>query len=311
METNHNTIPLIGIVGPTASGKSSHAITLAKEYNGEIVSADSRQVYRGLNIGSGKVTSDEKAGIPHHLLDVADPGERFTVADYKLLAESSIHGIYERGRIPFLVGGSSLYVDVIVENYLIPKSDYDENYRAMLQRKDIPELLEELHIVDPALYESIDKQNKRRIMRGLEVFHLSGIPLSQQKKKGERLYNSLIIGVSVDRAELYTKIDSRVDSRIKEGMINEVEQMLSRGVSIMWLKNLGLEYRVITEFLCGSDRSDASLHGHIQKLKYAIHDFARRQLVWYRRNTSIQWCSTIDEMRRCIDAFLLNQELFQ
>ena len=181
----------------------------------------------------------------------------------------------------------------------------------MLQRKDIPELLKELHIVDPVLYESVDKQNKRRIMRGLEVFHLSGIPLSQQKKKGEHLYNSLIIGVSVDRAELYAKIDSRVDSRIKEGMVDEVERLLSRGVSTMWLKNLGLEYRAITEFLCDSDRSDTSLHEHIQKLKYAIHDFARRQLVWYRRNKSIQWCPSIDEMRRCIDAFLLSQKLFQ
>ncbi len=304
MEMNRNTIPLIVLLGPTSSGKSALAIKLAQEFSGEIVSADSRQVYKRLDIGSGKVTEEEQAMVKHHLLDVAEPGSRFTVADYKALADAAILDIWERGSLPFLVGGSSLYLDVVIENYQIPPANHDEKYRQSLQSKDIEILLEELAKSDPVLYETIDKKNKRRVMRALEVFHLSGIPMSSQKRKGSDVYKSLIIGVAVEREYLYAKIDKRVDERISAGMVAEVEALLASNVSSEWLKNLSLEYRILTEYLCDSERSTKALEEHIQKLKYAIHDFARRQIIWYRKNDTIQWCSKLDEMRALIRSFL-------
>lgn len=299
-----NNIPLVVLLGPTASGKSSHAIELAREFGGEIVSADSRQVYKQLDIGSGKVTPEEQAMVQHHLLDVAEPGTRFTVADFKQLADAALADIWKRGKLPFLVGGSSLYLDVVIENYQIPSCDQDENYRLQLERRALDDLVAELNVVDPVVYETIDKKNRRRVSRALEVFHLTGIPLSEQKRKGDNVYASLLLGVAVSREELYDKIDRRVDERIAHGMLQEVEGLLAQGVSQDWLKNLGLEYRILTEFLCDSDRSDIELQKHLQKLKFAIHDFARRQIIWYRRNTSIVWCSTYEEMRSSIRSFL-------
>lgn len=304
MEQKKPNIPLIVLLGPTASGKSSYAIELAREYGGEIVSADSRQVYRGLDIGSGKVTREEQSLVPHHLLDVANPGTRFTVADFKRMAEDEIHDIWQRGMVPFLVGGSSLYLDVVVENYQIPSADIDTNYRHMLERRSIDELLSELEKVDPILTQSIDKRNKRRIIRALEVYHLTGVPLSEIKKKGDSRYHSLIIGVLIDRKELYNRIDQRVEERMHQGMLNEVEKLLEEGVSDVWLRNLGLEYRILTEFLCDTDRSDQALNDAILRLKFAIHDFARRQLIWLRKNTNIRWCADIHAMRKEINQFL-------
>lgn len=304
MEQRNHKIPLIVLLGPTASGKSSYAIDLAKEFKGEIVSADSRQVYRGLDIGSGKVTAEEQTFVPHHLLDVTDPGIRFTVADFKKLATTAILDIYKREKLPFFVGGSSLYIDVVVENYQIPDANQDINYRRVLERFTLDYLLSELLKIDPALYEIIDKKNKRRIIRALEVFHLTGMPLSDVKRKGESMYQSLILGVSADRRELYARIDERVDARMRTGMLKEVEDLLHAGVSLDWLRNLGLEYRAFAEFLSNSDRSERALEVCVQTLKYAIHDFARRQLIWFRKNKNIQWCSTVNEMRAHINRFL-------
>lgn len=303
-EKHARNIPLIVILGPTASGKSSFAIQLALEYGGEIVSADSRQVYRGLDIGSGKVSDEEQSIVRHHLIDVADPGTRFTVADYKVLADAAISTIYKRGTIPFLVGGSSLYADVVVENYQIPPANFDAQYRLLLDRRNIDELLDELKMADPVLYKTIDRHNKRRIIRALEVFHLTGMPLSSLKMKGESIYNVLLLGVDLDRKELYRKIDDRVDIRIKQGMLEEVEHLLKLGIPFDWLKNLGLEYRICTEYLLETDKSERAFEESIQKLKYAIHDFARRQLIWLRKNTLIHWCVTLDDMRSQIETFL-------
>ncbi len=295
-------IPLIVILGPTASGKSACGVELAIEYDGEIISADSRQVYKGLDIGSGKITKEEMKNVPHHLLDVCDAGLRFTVAQFKTLADTAIEDVVKKGHMPFLVGGSMLYLDVVIENYLIPDVDQDANYRQLLERQSVGQLCLQLERIDPVLFSTIDTSNKRRLIRALEVFHLTGKPLSELKKKGADVYSSIVFGIDMPRRELYDRIDARVDSRIQDGMIEEVEVLLASGVSGEWLNTLGLEYRFISRYIIETDRSESSKKEMIQRLKYAIHDFARRQLIWFRAKKKIIWCSTIDQMRLCLNS---------
>ncbi|MEK7648868.1 MAG: tRNA (adenosine(37)-N6)-dimethylallyltransferase MiaA [Patescibacteria group bacterium] len=294
-------IHLIVILGPTASGKSSWGVEIAHEYNGEIVSADSRQVYEGLDIGSGKVTENEMGGVPHYLLNVIKAGSRFTVADYKELADTAIEAIYTKRKTPLLVGGSALYLDAVIENYQLPNVDQDINYRAMLERRSTDDLCRELERVDPRHFEVVDKNNKRRLIRALEVFHLTGKPFSEFQHKGEDMYRSMIVGIEMPRDVLYARIDARVDSRLEQGMIEEVERLLSLGISHEWLEQLGLEYRYISRYLCNCNGSISEKNEMVQKLKFAIHDFARRQLIWFRSKENIHWCSSIDEIREHIN----------
>ncbi len=295
-------IPLVVILGPTASGKSSWGVELAIEYCGEIISADSRQVFKGLDIGSGKITKEEMKNVPHHLIDVCAAGLRFTVAQYKVLADAVIEEIIKNGHVPFLVGGSALYVDVVVENYLIPDVDQDVNYRQLLERQSVGQLCHQLERVDPVLFSTIDTLNKRRLIRALEVFHLTGKPLSELKKKGTDVYESTVFGIDMPREQLYDRIDARVDSRIKEGMIEEVEALLASGISSEWLDTLGLEYRFISHYILKTDRSEPSKKEMIQRLKFAIHDFARRQLIWFRAKKNIIWCEKFDQMRHFLNS---------
>lgn len=306
-----NNNPLIVLVGPTASGKTSLSIRLAKYFSGEIVSADSRQVYRSLDIGSGKVTADEMQGVAHHLLDVAQPGERFTVAHFKQLVDRALADIYSRDLQPFIVGGSMLYVDAVVEQYHIPDVGRDENYRSYLESCDTDQRLRLLNEVDPDMYASIDRNNSRRVIRALEVYHLSGIPLSRQRTKaGANPDLVLKLCIELPRSALYESIDRRVDTRMS-GMIDEVRGLLASGVSASWLVNLGLEYRFLTRFITETSQSIKDLGDMTQKLKFAIHDFARRQLIWYRRDSSLCRIHDYDDAARRIELFLLAQQAFK
>ena len=282
-----NPLPkLVVLLGPTASGKSGSGITLAQHFNGEIISADSRQVYRGLDIGTAKVTPAEQALVPHHVLDVADPREVYTVAQFQQDAITAINDTLKRGHQPFLVGGSPHYIQAIVDNLDIPHIEPQPELRAQLEKRPLPELLAQLEELDPQSAATIDRNNPRRVIRALEVCLISGNPFSQQRKMAEPLYQCLLLGIEWPREILYRRIDARIDERMQHGMVQEVQRLLDEGISHERLEALGLEYRYITRLLRGEFKNEDEM---VQKLKYAIHDFTRRQLTWYRKDKRIVW----------------------
>jgi tRNA dimethylallyltransferase len=277
---------LVVVLGPTASGKSGLGIALAQCFNGEIVSADSRQVYRGLDIGTAKVTPEEQTLVPHHLLDVADPHEVYTVAQFQRDAITAINDILERGHQPFLVGGSPHYIQAVVDNLDIPHIEPQPELRAQLEKHPLPELLMQLEELDPQSAATIDRNNPRRVIRALEVCLISGKPFSQQRKMAEPLYRSLLLGIEWPREILYRRIDARVVERMQQGMVQEVQRLLDEGVSHERLEALGLEYRYISRLLRGEFKNEDEM---VERLKYTIHDFTRRQLTWFRKDKRIVW----------------------
>jgi len=282
-----NSLPkLVVVLGPTACGKSSLSLALAQRFDGEIVSADSRQVYRSLNLGTAKVTPEERALVPHHLLDVANPRQVYTVAQYQRDAIAAINAILERRHQPFLVGGSPHYIQAVVDNLQIPHIAPQSELRTQLESRPLAELLALLEELDPQSAATIDHNNPRRVIRALEVCLVSGKPFSQQRRLAEPLYCSLLLGIEWPREVLYQRIDARVDDRMHQGMIQEVQRLLDEGVSHERLDALGLEYRYISRLLRGEFKSEDEM---VKKLKYAIHDFTRRQLTWFRRDKRIVW----------------------
>jgi tRNA dimethylallyltransferase len=282
---------LVVILGPTASGKSALGIALAQRFHGEIISADSRQVYRGLDIGSAKVTPQEQAMVPHHLLDVVDPNEVYTVAQYQQEVNAAVADILARGRQPFLVGGSPHYIQAVVDNLAIPAIPPQPALRAELESRPLSELLVQLEELDPHSAATIERHNPRRVIRALEVCLVSGKPFSEQRLIAAPLYESLLMGVQWPRTVLYQRIDARVDERMQQGMVQEVQHLLAQGVSPERLEALGLEYRYINRWLRGEYASEAAM---VERLKYAIHDFTRRQLTWFRKDTRITWIEGYD-----------------
>jgi tRNA dimethylallyltransferase len=281
--------PLIVIVGTTASGKSELGIRLAQRLGGEIVSADSRQVYRGLDVGSGKVGPDERRLVPHHLLDVADVRQRFTVAEYQALAFAAIDDIWARGRVPLLVGGSGLYVRAVVDNPAYPAVPPRPDLRAQLERTALPDLVAQLQRVDPAATQKIDLKNPRRVVRALEVTLASGTPMSaQQRLHPTRRVDALQLGLTWPRAELRRRIRDRVTARLQPGgenMLDETRDLLAAGVPAERLIELGLEYRFLTRHLIG-EQTEADM---LTQLETAIAQFAKRQLTWFRHDPRIHW----------------------
>lgn len=295
--------PLIVVLGPTASGKSALGIELALRFEGEIVSADSRQVYRGMDIGSAKVTPEERALVPHHLLDVADPREIFTVSQFQQQAIAAINDILARNRQPFLVGGSPHYIQAVVDHLDIPPIPPQPELRAQLEARPLADLLAQLEELDPRAAATIDRQNPRRVIRALEVCLVSGRPFSEQRRVAHPLYRSLLLGISWPREVLYKRIDARVDERMEQGMVDEVQDLLAQGVSHERLDALGLEYRYISRYLRGEISGEAAM---LERLKFAIHDFTRRQLTWFRKDSRILWIEGMDVERaaREVQAFL-------
>lgn len=279
---------LVVVLGPTASGKSGLGIALAQRFHGEIVSADSRQVYRGLDIGTAKVTPEERALVPHHLVDVANPCDIYTVAQFQRDAFGAINNILARGHQPFLVGGSPHYIQAVVDNLEIPHIEPQPELRAQLEARTLAELRAQLEELDPQSAATIDRNNPRRVIRALEVCLVSGKPFSQQRRVAEPLYRSLLLGIEWPREVLYQRIDVRVDERMQQGMVQEVQKLLDEGVSLERLEALGLEYRSISRWLRGEFNSEARM---VERLKYAIHDFTRRQLTWFRKDKRIVWVS--------------------
>lgn len=274
--------PLVAIVGPTAVGKSDLALHLALTLGGEIVSADSRQVYRYLDIGTAKPTPEERALVPHHLVDVVDPNEQYTLAQYQADAYRAIDGIIGRGHIPFLVGGTGLYVRAVVEGLRIPRVPPDARLRAELERRAVDEgpeaLHRELQRVDPEAAAQIDWRNVRRVIRAIEVYRATGRPISELRQTQAPPYEVLMIGLTVERAELYRRIDQRVDRMIAAGLVEEVKRLLDMGYGFDTAAMSGLGYRQIGAFL----RGEVDLPRAVEMIKNETHRFARQQYTWFR-----------------------------
>jgi len=294
---------LVVVTGPTACGKSALGIALAGAYSGEIVSAVSCQVYRGLDIGTAKVTAAERALVPHHLLDVADPCEVYTVARFQQEAIQAINAILACGHQPFLVGGSPHYIQAVVDHLDIPPVAPQPALRARLEQCSQAELLAELEQLDPIGVATIDRQNPRRVIRALEVSLVTGRPFSEQRRTAAPLYNCLLLAIAWPRAELYARIDQRVDERMEQGMVEEVRQLLAAGIDHERMEAFGLEYRYISRLLRGDCVPEAEM---VRRLKFAIHDFTRRQLTWLRKDSRIIWIDRhhLDDVHEHISQFL-------
>jgi len=278
---------LIILVGPTASGKSALGIQLAKKYGGEIISADSRQVYTGLNIGTGKVTTREMQRIPHHLLDVANPKKRFDVSQFKKLGEKSIKNISKRGVVPIIVGGTGFYIDALVYDIVFPEVAPDVRLRTELSKLSNTELIHVLISLDPERAETIDTQNPVRLIRAIEIAKSIGKtpPLNYKS-----IYNVLFIGLTLDKVALQKKIHGRLMLRIKIGMVLEVKKLHADGLSWKRLIELGLEYRYIALYL----QNKISKEEMITQLEREIIQYAKRQMTWFKRNKNIHWFNVED-----------------
>ena len=290
---------IIVLCGTNASGKSGLGVALAERYGGEVVSADSRQVFRGLDLGSGKITPAETRGVPHHLIDVCDPGDFFSMHDFQRLAYAAIDGILARGRLPFLVGGTGLYVASVTEGYVMSDNPPDLEYRAYLETFETPRLYAMLVAAVPDT--DVEPKNRNRVMRLLEKLHAGDdhVPHSAPR------YDCLKLGVSWDRETLRRRIDERLERRLDQGMIEEVRGLIDRGVSLEFLMKLGLEYRYIAQYLTGAIPRREDM---VDQLSTAIKQFAKRQMTWFRRDKDIVWLDMAgDPMAQAleaIDAFL-------
>lgn len=270
-------VKVIIIVGPNASGKSNLAIRIASKIGGEIISADSRQVYRGMDIGSGKITQKEMRGIPHHLLDVASPRYEFNVSHFKKLAAKKIEEITNRGCMPIVVGGTGFWIDALIYGLDLPEIGPDKKMRAELELKSIKKLFTRLKKLDPKRAENIDNKNKRRLIRSLEIVLTSKKPVPVLTK--ELKYNPLIIGIKKPKEELERSIYNRLITRLTEGMIGEVKKLHESGVSWKRLDNFGLEYRYISRYL----RGRLDYNEMVTELFIAIKHYAKRQMTWFTR----------------------------
>ncbi|MFH1207909.1 MAG: tRNA (adenosine(37)-N6)-dimethylallyltransferase MiaA [Patescibacteria group bacterium] len=290
--------PLIAIVGPNASGKTSLSIALAKKFKGEIVSADSRQVYRGLDIGTGKATRKELRAVKHHLIDVADPRREFNVSHFKKRAAPTIKKILAKGKLPFLVGGTGFWVRSIIDDLDLPAVKPNKNLRRQLGRKSTSELFKILKKLDPHRAKTIDRHNPYRLIRAIEIIKATGKKISPLKKSSP--YNVLLIGVRHPLPKLYRLIDKRLDQGIKQGLIKEVKDLHKKGIGWQRMYDLGLEYRFVSLYLRGTITKQEM----VAQLKNAIHHYAKRQLTWFRPDKRIVWVTSRKQAEKIIKKYL-------
>ena len=284
---------LVAIIGPTAVGKSELALHLAQYFPLEIISADSRQVYRYMDIGTNKPSLAERAAVPHHVIDVIEPDEDFSLAMYHQLATEALKAIKQKGKLPLLVGGSGLYVWSLVEGWKIPQVPPDPKLRRQLEaraeQEDSQSLYQELQDIDPVAAAKINPSNIRRIIRALEIYHTTGQPPSQLQRKEAPGFPIMVIGLTQKRSELYRKIDWRADKMIQMGLVEEVEHLLKKGYSPALPSMSGIGYKQIGQFL----RGEMTLPQAIDKIKYETHRLARHQYAWFRLSDNrIHWFDT-------------------
>jgi tRNA dimethylallyltransferase len=277
---------LIAIVGATATGKTRLAVDLARELEGEIVGADSRQVYGGMDIGTAKPTAEEQAAARHHLIDVVDPDEAFSLGRWLELANEALEDIWSRGKQPLLVGGTGQYVWALLDGWRVPRVPPDDGLRAELEARAPAELVEELRRVDPEANEFVDPRNVRRVVRALEVYHATGKPFSYWRTKEPPAFELLVIGLRLSRDALYGRIDERVEAMFAAGLLDEVRGLLAGGFSRELPSMSGIGYREACEHLAGEiDRGTA-----IERTKTGTHRLARHQNSWFKQSDPrIHW----------------------
>lgn len=277
--------PLIVLLGPTASGKTALSLKIAAEFNCEIISADSRQVYKHMDVGTDKIPAEKRQGIPHYLIDVADPSERFTVADFKRLAEEKIEDILERGKIPFIVGGTGLYIDVLTKNFSLPPEN--KKLRAQLEKelekygKDF--LYNKLKKLDPKNAEKIHPNNARYVIRAIEIFMATKSP--KNDRCAEPKYEILQFGLNLPREKLFERIETRVDEQLKRGLIEETKHLLKMGYDKILPSMSSLGYKEIIKYLDG----ELTLEETAELLKKNTRNYAKRQITWFKRDKNIIW----------------------
>ena len=273
---------VVVIVGPTASGKTSLSIDLAKTFNGEIISADSRQVYKGLDIGTGKVTEEEMDGVPHYLLDVADPNETYTVHDYIRDGRKAIADIVARGKLPIIVGGTFFYVDALLGRVAVPTVAPNPKLRAELEKLDTLTLFHKLEEADPRRAADIDSQNRVRLIRALEIVDaLGAVPQDETQE----LYDVLTIGIKIDKEDLRERFRKRIQSWLATGLEEEVHQLLRGGLTRERLHAIGFEYQLVLEKIEANMPEEIFVQKFIEK----NWQYAKRQMTWLKRDNSINW----------------------
>lgn len=291
---------IVVILGPTACGKTDLAINLAKKFNGEVISADSRQIFKKMSIGTAKPEGEwrelggEKvylvAGVPHHVMDIVDPGREFSLSDYKKAAGQAIARVLSRGRLPIVAGGTGLYIWALVDNLDMPRVAPNKRLRRELEAKALPELVGLLRQLDSETAEKIDLKNPRRVVRALEVAIMSGESFAQQKKLAAPLYQTLQIGLVCPREELYDRIEHRIDGQLAAGMVKEVQALKKQKYSWSLSSLTSFGYKQLGAYL----RGELGLAEAVEEFKRDTRRYAKRQLTWFKRDKRIKWIERND-----------------
>jgi tRNA dimethylallyltransferase len=281
---SHATYPLLVILGPTGCGKTALSLSLAQQFHGEVINADSRQIYKGMDIGTNKITLPEMKGIPHHLFSFKNPDEVYTVAEYKRDAVEAISDIHARKHIPFLVGGTGLYINSVALNYDIPRVEPDWDLRKGLEEQSSAQLHEQLMQSDPDEAKKIHPHQKRYLIRALEIA-LTGKKKSEIAKKDQPVYDCFFIGIDVERKVLYKRLEDRVDQMVKNGLLEEVKKLLQAGYNEQSHAMNGIGYKEILAYLEGHIALDEA----VDLIKKNTRHFAKRQMTWFRRIPDVHW----------------------
>lgn len=279
---------IIVILGQTSTGKSDFAVSIAKQINGEILSADSRQVYKGMDLGTGKITKKEMHNVPHHLLDIISPKKVFSVSDFQKIANKKIEEIIKKNKTPIICGGTGFYIDTIINGTILPEVPPNKKLRNILENKSESQLIEILKKLDKKRASEIDQKNKVRLIRAIEIAKAIGkVPKIKNKVK----FDTLLIGLTLPKEILQKRIENRLLFRIKKGMINEVKDLHSNGISWKRMNDLGLEYRYVSLFL----QNKITKKEMLEQLKTKIWQFSKRQKTWWKKNKSIIWLDPTNE----------------
>lgn len=284
--------PLVILTGPTAVGKTKLSIELAKQINGEIISADSMQVYRRMNIGTAKITEEEKEGIPHHLIDILEPWEDFNVVSFQAYAKQAVRAIRERGKIPIVAGGTGFYIQALLYGIDFTENESDTKLRSRLEAESEKDgglsLHQYLQRIDPAAAEAIHPNNRKRVIRAVEFYELTGQRISEhneEQRQNDPIFNSAYFVLTMNRDELYQRIDYRVDQMVQDGLVAEVKSLLSEGCRSDMISMQGLGYKEIIRYL----NNEISLDEAVYILKRDTRHFAKRQHTWFRREREVIW----------------------
>ncbi|MBM7572109.1 tRNA (adenosine(37)-N6)-dimethylallyltransferase MiaA [Aquibacillus albus] len=281
---------VVAIVGPTAVGKTSLSVEIAKRFNGEIISGDSMQIYKGMDIGTAKVTEEEKEGIPHYMIDIKEPYESFSVAEFQSLIQQYIQVIAGKDRLPIIAGGTGLYIQAALYDYNFAEKERDETYQKKIEQEieeyGMENVFKRLKSVDPEQADKIHPNNRRRVIRALEVYDRTGMTMSEyhEQQMGDSGYEPIIIGLEMDRKELYKRINQRVDLMIDSGLIDEVRSLYNRGIKdAQAMKAIG--YKELIPYIEGT----MSLEACVEVLKRNSRRYAKRQYTWFKNKMDVHW----------------------